>query len=331
MSRVVIIDDEVFDGHMPLSDLPEKSRRTQGIRAALREAPFANRLTWIAPAIITHSDLCEVHACRYVDEVFNKCAKLEAAAAACGGKLDPAAQAWISNDPEVPVSAGSLAAILHAAGAAQQAVRMVMSDGDPTTRVFCNVRPPGHHAHATKGQGFCVFNNIWIAACEARKMGAQRVAIIDWDVHHGNGTQDFILGHPEEADTLFFSIHQDHRSIWPGTGKESTRGHHGTVRCGEMAPGARDDDVKRYFAEVVLPKLREFRPDIVLISCGFDAHIKDQIARLRYSSQVYGWMTERLVEVANEFSNGRIVSILEGGYCVPALQESALVHVEALL
>lgn len=312
--RVAIIDDELFDAHIPITDLPEKPRRTKNIRQALKAA-YSASVQWMAPVSITRKDLEEIHAPRYVEEVFSVCAKRKSDAVS-----------WISNDHEVLVSQGSLPAILCAAGAAQQAVRMVLDPINPVTRVFCNVRPPGHHAHQNKGQGFCIFNNVWIGACEARKLGAQRVAIIDWDVHHGNGTQDFILGHANEADTLFFSIHQDHRTIWPGTGKKTTKGHHGTVKCGEMLPGADDVDIKRYFASEVLPALQDFKPDLVLVSCGFDAHIKDQISKLNYTSDSYEWMTKQLVEVFK-----RIVLVLEGGYCVPALRECAVKVVGALL
>jgi len=320
-TAVVIIDDELFDAHIPISDLPEKPRRTQGIRRALRTSlSHRNNLVWLAPVAIARDALEEVHSPGYVKHVYDVC-----------GRRNSDCVSWISRDPEVLVSQGSLQAILHAAGAAQQAVRIVLDEGGSARRVFCNVRPPGHHAERSKGGGFCIFNNVWIAACEARKMGAERVAIVDWDVHHGNGTQDFILNHPEEANTLFFSIHQNHKTLWPGTGKERTRGNYGTVRCGEMMPGEGDDEMKQYFASILLPELTRFKPDIILISCGVDGHVKDQIAKLRYSSALYGWMTDRLVEVAKQSCKGRIVSILEGGYCVPALEESAVQHVEALL
>lgn len=271
---------------------------------------------------ISRAGLEAVHSPDYVAEVYRVCSELDA--------TESEEASWLSGDSEVLVSAGSLNAIVHAAGAAQQAVRMVLDPTQPVKRVFCNVRPPGHHAHFSKGQGFCIFNNIWIAACEARKLGAQRVAIIDWDVHHGNGTQDFIIGHPEEENTLFFSIHQHHATIWPGTGEEE--GSYGdAVHCGEMRPGSGDVDMERYFDGVLLPRLRTFRPDIILISCGFDGHVEDEIAGLCYSTELYGWMTDRLVEVANESCDGRIVSVLEGGYCVSALMDSALMHVRALL
>lgn len=322
-TKLAIIDDELFDAHLPDSDLPEKPRRTQGIRGALKALGETLPAVWLVPEPIAREDLERVHNPRYVSEVFVRCEKLETG--------DDGQMLWISNDHEVLVSRGSLNAILHAAGAAQQAVWLAVSPQTPIRRVFCNVRPPGHHAHAGKGQGFCIFNNIWIAACAARQFGARRVAIVDWDVHHGNGTQDFIIGHPDEADTLFFSIHQHHKTLWPGSGKEETRGHYGTVRCGEMQPGSGDDEMKRYFADVLLPKLNEFKPEIVLISCGFDGHVQDHIAGLHYSSELYGWMTERLVEVAERWCGGRIVSMLEGGYCVPALRESAIHHVRALI
>ena len=318
---VAIIDDCLFDGHIPHSDVPEKPIRTRAIRIALRQAPFAPRVRWLKPLPISRADLEEVHSARYVKDVFDICGRLSTADA----------MNWISNDHEVLVSQGSLNAVLHAAGAVQQAIRIVLDPNDSVERVFCNVRPPGHHAHVSKGQGFCIFNNVWIGACEARKLGAQRVAIVDWDVHHGNGTQDFILNSPVEKDTLFFSVHQHHHTIWPQTGKDTTKGHYGTVRCGEIRPYEGDEEMKRYFEGVLIPKLREFNPDVILISCGFDGHINDSIAQLHYSSELYGWMTDQLKAVATECCAGRMVSVLEGGYCPPALMESAVYHVKEML
>lgn len=323
-ATVAIIDDELFDYHCSETNLPERPKRTKEIRKSLRDdEEVCNKVMWLSPEPITREHLNEVHVERYVNHVFETCEVLES--------LDDAFNhnKPISGDMEVLVSKGSLKAILCAAGASQQAVRAVLSTEDPTKdieRVFCNVRPPGHHAHRAKGQGYCIFNNVWLAACEARKQGAKRVAIVDWDVHHGNGTQDFVLDHEEEENTLFFSIHQDHRTIWPATGKKETKGSFGTVNCGEIMPRMGDDEVKEYFDNVLMVKLREFKPEIILISCGFDAHEKDYISNLLYSSEVYGWMTERLMEQCD-----KIVSILEGGYCIEALKESVIHHVKAMI
>ena len=321
MATVAIIDDELFDLHVAVG-LPERPARVQGIRSALREK-FGDSpsVCWLEPRAISQQRLEQIHHPSYVKHVIRQCFKCEE---------DDSMQS-ISGDTEVLVGANSLRAIMHAAGAAAQAVQLVLDDANPVTRVFCNVRPPGHHAHAGKGQGFCVFNNIWIAACEARRLGAQRVVIVDWDVHHGNGTQDFVIGDENEADTLFFSIHQHHRTLWPGSGKSTTRGTHGTVHCAEMFPRSGDEEMKQYFDNVLIPKVRQFNANLILISCGFDGHRSDHIAKLRYSSELYGWMTQRLRETAEEFCGGRMVSILEGGYCIPALQNSTVEHINGLI
>lgn len=318
-----IIDDHLFDKHIPHGRLPERPARTYGIREALRKLipDDDDNCIWITPVAITREDLELVHDPRYVSIVFNTCEKAE---------NDSQTKA-IQGNTEVLISPNSLRAILHAAGGAAQAVRLVLSSNTPTKRAFCNVRPPGHHARKGKGSGFCIFNNVWIAACEARKNGAEKVAIIDWDVHHGDGTQDFIIGHPRESDTLFFSIHQHHKTLWPGTGKAQTRGHHGTVNCIEMYPHEGDMSMKAHFRDTIVPQLLNFNPDIILISCGFDGHVMDVIANLRYTSELYGWMTTELVNVANQCCDGRMVSILEGGYCIPALESSVVAHIEEMM
>ena len=323
-TKLSIIDDELFESHVPFNTLPERRIRTQSIRRQLKEPcfqGFADGISWITPQPISRDELERIHSPDYVAEVFDQCAKVELASSSPQALIE-----WISHDAEVPVSAGSLNAILHGAGSAQQAVRLVMS-GD-TKRVFCNIRPPGHHAHYSKGQGFCVFNNIWIARCEALKQGAKKVAIIDWDVHNGNGTQDFIARlDPEIDDTLFFTLDQAHRTIWPHINALPDR----RIHCAEFEPCSGDDVVKQYFDNELLPTLCDFAPDVILISCGFDAHISEEISQLCYSTELYGWMTERLVEVANKCCDGRVVSMLEGGYCIEALVGCALVHIEAML
>jgi acetoin utilization deacetylase AcuC-like enzyme len=311
IGKTAIIDSKLFDDHIPQTYLPESPMRTQIIRTALKKE-FVDRVVWVQPQPIEEEDLKKVHRPTYVNRVIATCKKSDDTIASSLSK-------------EVEVTRGSLRAILHAAGAAQQAVRLIMDDTNEIERVFCNIRPPGHHASRGKCEGFCVFNNIYLACVEARKY-VSKIAIVDWDVHHGNGTQKFILNSPQEQNTLFFSIHQHHKTLYPGTGKSSVRGHYGTVRCGEMQPQSTDADVKKYFKCVLLPKMKEFAPEIILISCGFDGHEKDHMAKLNYSSELYGWMTKQLLKLQT-----RMVSVLEGGYNSKALYDSSISHVKSLV
>lgn len=324
LHKVAIIDSELFDLHIPDGGLPERPDRTRVIRKALKEIDLP--ATWLKPIRASADDIDRLpHSKNYIEHVQTVGRK------AAEHKGLPM---FVSADAEVLMSEHSLEAVECAVGAALQAVRLVVSAESPVQRVFCNTRPPGHHAHAKKGQGFCIYNNVWAAACEARRLGCQRVAIVDWDVHHGNGTQDFVLhSGDDEKDTLFFSIHQHHTTIWPGTGKEATHGNHGTVNCHNLQPGAADEDMQQYFQAVLMPKITDFKPDIILISCGFDGHCRDPIGGLAYTTKLYGWMTERLVDAAEsmESCKGRIISILEGGYDLIALQESSVEHVAALI
>ena len=322
-ATTAVIDSEIFDGHIPDTDLPETPMRTLTIRRALCVADLD--IVWLEPIPMTKKELYIVHKKLQVQTVYARAAK-----ATFRGNMQ-----WVNNDPEVLVSEGSIEAIEYGTGSAKQAVELVFDDSSSICRVFCNIRPPGHHAHKGKGQGFCIFNNIIIAATYARRITENphlRITIIDWDVHHANGTQHFLLNADEQTqkNTLFFSIHQNYKTIWPGTGKESTHGPYNMLNCHNIPVGGDDSDMQNYFTCILIPKLHEFRPELILISCGFDGHILDDISQLEYSSALYGWMTDQLVAVADEHSGGRIVSILEGGYNMQALAESSVYHVSAL-
>jgi acetoin utilization deacetylase AcuC-like enzyme len=319
---VAVIDDELFDLHVPDTKTPEKPYRTRSIRSALHEdEEVMNGVVWVTPAPYEfESRDTGPHKQRYVDELYIRCRKAD-----IDGAYYP-----ISADEDALVGPNSLAVIECAAGAARQAVALVLDTDCPIRRVFCNIRPPGHHAHVGNAQGFCFVNNVWIAACAARDLDVKRIAIVDWDLHHGNGTQEFILrSYDEEVsrNTLFFSIHQDYNTIWPGSGKDKTHGPHGTIHCKNMSEGAGDDEVKAYFRTKLVPTLRAFAPELILISCGFDAHKRDEHGSMFYSSELYGWMTRQLCLV----DDVPIVSILEGGYDDQALRESSVHHVRALI
>ena len=227
-------------------------------------------------------------------------------------------------DADTVLSPGSGEAALHAAGAMADAVDAVMSGA--ATNAFCAVRPPGHHAEPGRGMGFCLFNNVAVGAMHARAAhGLKRVAIVDFDVHHGNGTQAKFY---TDADTLFASSHQ--YPHYPGTGAASETGV-GNVFNAPLAAGAGGAEFRAAMEGTFLPALRAFKPEFLFVSAGFDAHARDPLASLRFEEADFEWATEKLCEIAGEFCGGRLVSTLEGGYDLQALGSSAQAHVDALM
>lgn len=206
-----------------------------------------------------------------------------------------------------------------AAGAVLTAVDHVL-DGPAGTRALALVRPPGHHAEAGKAMGFCLYNNIAVGAAYARSRGRSRVAIVDYDVHHGNGTQAMFY---EDPTVLFVSSHQ--YPFWPGSGAVSETGRgvgEGFTLNVPLTMGDRDDVVERKYAEQVLPRLRQFKPELLMISAGFDAHEQDPLGQLRMTTAGFARLTQALLDVAGEACEGRVVLVTEGGYDLEALSES---------
>ncbi|WP_085792825.1 histone deacetylase family protein [Roseivivax jejudonensis] len=227
-------------------------------------------------------------------------------------------------DADTWVSPGSWSAALRAVGAATRAVDMVLAGDAPNA--FCATRPPGHHAETERAMGFCLFGTVAIAAKHALDAhGLSRVAVVDFDVHHGNGTQDLLW---TEERALFVSSHQS--PLWPGSGSEQERGAHGQICNLPLAPGTDGAVMRRRYEDHVFPRLREFAPELLLISAGFDAHEDDPLANLGWETEDFRWLTRALCEVADEVCGGRVVSTLEGGYDLSALSESARAHVEEL-
>lgn len=227
-------------------------------------------------------------------------------------------------DADTVVSPGSEEAALRAVGAICAAVDAVQAGA--AANAFCAVRPPGHHAEAMRPMGFCIFNSVAIAAMRARAVhGLDRVAVIDFDVHHGNGTQAMF-----EADRHLFYASTHQWPLYPGTGAEEETGV-GNIVNAPLDAGTGSDTFRRAMDRRVLPALRRFGPDLILISAGFDAHRADPLASLNFESEDFAWVTDALCAVADECCAGRVVSILEGGYELAALADSAAAHVERLM
>lgn len=228
-------------------------------------------------------------------------------------------------DGDTFLSPGSWRAALRAAGGAIRAVDMVMAG--EAANAFVAARPPGHHAETETPMGFCLFGNVAIAAKHAlERHGLGRVAVVDFDVHHGNGTQDLLRDEPR---ALAISSHQ--MPLWPGTGRAEDRGPHGNLLNLPLAPGTAGAAFRAAYEAEVFPALEAFAPEFLLISAGFDAHKADPLANLMLEAADFAWVTERLCEIAGRLCSGRVVSCLEGGYDLGALAASGAAHVDALI
>jgi len=287
---------------------PERADRIRVVEQALEEERFALLQRVDAPeGTLAQIALC--HPAAYAQAI------VEAAPQ----------EGMVQVDADTIMSPGTLSAALHGVGAAVHAVDEVMSGR--VSNAFSAMRPPGHHAESDKAMGFCFFNNAAIAARHAQKAhGAERVAIVDWDVHHGNGTQEIFWG---DASVLYASTHE--MPLYPGTGAPSERGEHGTIVNAPLRAGDGTDVFRDAFESAILPRLEAFRPDLVIISAGFDAHWRDPLANINLKEADFTWATQKLMEIADRHAGGRLVSILEGGYDLEGLSKSAAAHVMALM
>lgn len=302
-----LVTHDVFLAHDTGPHHPERPDRLRAVLKAL-EAPAFAALTRIEAPAATRDQIERVHPPAQVDGVL----------ASIPGK----GLAHIDGDTVVSPQSGDAA--FHAAGALCAAVDAVVSGA--ATNAFCAVRPPGHHAEPSRAMGFCLFNSVAIGAMQARAVhGLARVAVVDFDVHHGNGTQAFAW---EDRDFFYASTHQ--MPLYPGSGRASERGV-GNIVNAPLEPGADGDAFRATMTDTVLPVLRRFAPEIVFISAGFDAHARDPLANLNLVEDDFAWATRELMAVADDHAQGRVVSCLEGGYDLQALASSAAAHVAALM
>lgn len=301
---------EIFLRHLEEYPHVERPERLTAIMEKLANSPVKKKLTFVQAKGAEQEWIIRVHDKAYVQSILS----LETN------------EAVILDMGDTVATAATPEAARYAAGAGVQAVRMVREG--KLASAFCAVRPPGHHAEADRAMGFCIFNNVAIAAADLLASGQTRVAIIDWDVHHGNGTEKIFV---EDNRVLYISLHQ--YPHYPGTGHADMVGHgrgEGFTLNIPMGAGAGDFEYLNAFNHRVVPALDQFQPEFILISAGFDGHRDDPLASMVLSSEAYRQMTLLLKEVAARHCRGQIVSILEGGYDLSALANSVEIHLSAL-
>lgn len=289
---------------------PENPGRVEAIHQKVLNSEIYRHLATPSPKMATEDDIALIHSPHYIQQVKHAC------------------EEHVRHlDADTVICPDSYRAALLAAGAGIAAVDLVV-DG-VCDNVFCAVRPPGHHAEHDRAMGFCLFNNVAIAARHALRKGLSRVFIFDWDVHHGNGTQNSFYSDP----TVYYSsVHQ--YPFYPGTGGAGEKGTGdglGTTLNFPMSSYSDDEDYIDLIENRLIPEMFRFKPDLILISAGFDAHTDDPLASIELTTECYGKMTGLILGAAREICHGRVVSMLEGGYNHQALSDSVLLHIQTLL
>ena len=308
MNNTRLFFHPIFAEHLTGPGHPERPDRIRAVEAALEDEAFQN----LDRAECPEAPLEAIYRCHPEDFVrkLAKAVPVEGLARIDGDTL---------------LSPKSFSAALHGVGGAVQAVDDVVSGS--ARNAFVAARPPGHHAARGTAMGFCLFNQAAIAARHAQEAhGLERVAIVDWDVHHGNGTQDIFF---DDATVLYASTHQ--MPLYPGTGAASERGTHDTMVNAPLSAGDGSDTFREAFEVRILPALHTFRPDLVIVSAGFDAHHRDPLGSLRLTEADFDWATGKLLDVAERHAGGRLVSLLEGGYDLQGLGSSVAAHVKRLM
>ncbi|MEK9803592.1 MAG: histone deacetylase family protein [Curvibacter sp.] len=308
MSTLIYTHAACFN-HKPGPHHPESPERLEAVLAALKTPDFADVL-WRDAPLGTFEQVLHVHTPGYVEEVKS---------------LSPQQGHQLLDAGDTIMSSGTLEAVLRCVGAACAGVDDVVKQ--EVQNVFCATRPCGHHAEADHAMGFCVFNQAAIAALHARKQhGLQRVAVVDFDVHHGNGTQNSFWDDP---DLFYGSCHQG--NFYPGTGAKQETGVAGNIVNVPFARGTGSAAFRAAMTDHLLPALRGFAPELLIISAGFDAHHLDPLGGLQFTDEDYHWITRELMKVADETAQGRVVSVLEGGYSLEGLASGTAAHVRALM
>ena len=302
-----LITSDTFLNHNTGPGHPEQIARVSIINENFKKLNNRN-IFWKKPVLITEDVIKDAHDSEYINLVKNSFPE----------------KGFSSLDGDTIISPGSREATFDAAGSIIAAIDGIHNK--EFKNAFCNVRPPGHHCNQNKAAGFCILNNIAIGAKYLlNKYKYKKVAIVDFDVHHGNGTQDIFY---EDKNVLFISTHQ--YPYYPGTGSEKEKGKFNNIFNIPLPAGTNSEEYLNAF-EFALKKLKEFKPEFVLISAGFDSHFKDPLAQFKLETEDFYTITKRILENSKEFCNGKVVSILEGGYDLQALKDSTQRHVDALI
>lgn len=304
MTTALVTHADCLD-HVTPPGHPEQVARLDHVLHALAGLD----LTRVTAPLAAEDDILRIHPAGYL----------------AGLRRNLPAQGFYQIDGDTFLSPGSLSAAFRAAGGMVRAVDMVLN-GD-AGNAFCAARPPGHHAEHETAMGFCLFGNAALAVKHALDFhGLQRVAVVDFDVHHGNGTQDLLW---DEARALVITSQQ--MPLWPGTGRIDETGVHDTIVNIPLPPGSGGAEMRAAYADRAFPRLRAFAPELIVVSAGFDAHRDDPLAQLTWETEDFAWITAEICATAAECCAGRVVSTLEGGYDLKALGDSARAHVEELI
>ena len=304
MKKTALVTHEECLQHLTPPGHPEQVARLEYILEALKDV----NLLRVGAPMAADDDILRIHPWEHIKY-------LQDSVPETGFK---------SLDGDTHISSGSLTAAYRAAGGVLRAVDLVLSG--EAKNAFAAVRPPGHHAETLSAMGFCLFGNIALGVKHALDFhGLKKVAVIDFDVHHGNGTQEILW---DESRCLTFTSQQI--PLWPGTGTEEEQGNYNNIVNIPLPPRSTGALMRQKYEALVFPVLQNFEPELILISAGFDAHEADPLAELNWSTEDFSWLTERLCKIAEECCEGRLVSTLEGGYDLEALADSVKVHVKKL-
>ncbi|HUV49647.1 MAG TPA: histone deacetylase [Anaerolineae bacterium] len=314
MKKTGFLFDERYLLHDTGSYHPEVPARLQAVYQGIKEAGLLAELTLI------HASFCDL---KWIEAVHDKeyIKRFKKACVTGNSTFDC---------PDNRICPATYETALLAVGGVLDTTRLVMNG--EIDNAFCAVRPPGHHAEINKAMGFCYFNNVAIAARYLQKeWGIKRVGIVDFDVHHGNGTQHIF---EDDPDIFYYSIHQHPSFAYPGTGREFEEGEDagfGFTKNSPVLPGKGDEEYKRLIKRDLFPAFELFKPEVIIVSSGFDGHVDDDMSDIKLSTEAFSWIIKSVVEMADKYSNGRLISVLEGGYSLKRLPELAKNHVEILL
>lgn len=304
--NIGILSHPSFLKHLTGAGHPEKPERLQAIQHAIDTYPFKSELKYYNAPMASKEDLKLAHDEAYIEWIFS---------------IAPADEA-IAIDEDTVMGPQTLTAALHAVGAVKKAVDLVVKQ--EIQAAFCNVRPPGHHAEREKAMGFCFFNNVAVGALYAmKKYHFERVLIVDFDVHHGNGTQSIF----QKNKSVMLCSSFEH-PLFPGYDNEMDNNH---ILNLPLAAGSDGSSYKEMVKSLWLPRIKSFAPEMIFFSAGFDGHKDDPLSTLAWTKKDYQWITKEIVKLAKKYAKGRVISVLEGGYNLEALRESVPIHIDALI